>query len=213
VLIGLSGGKDSLALVEFIGEWRRIVPFEAMAVHVSMSHVPYQVEISYLESFCETHGVDFVHREVAFVPDENSKRNVCFMCSWTRRKILFEVAREFSMSKLALGHNLDDVLETLLMNMTFQGSISAIPPALKMDKFDLTLIRPLCQVEESVLAEYARLKGMVPKQKKCPYEKDSRRNSMKEVLSCLKDMNPKAYQTMWGAMSNVMPDYLPPERQ
>jgi len=116
------------------------------------------------------------------------------------------------MNKLALGHHLDDVLETLLMNMLFQGSISAIPPALKMDKFDLTLIRPLCRVEESLLAEYAALQGLVVKQKQCPYETDSHRASVKDVLARCRQLNPKAAQSLWGAMGNVMPDYLPPAR-
>ena len=108
-----------------------------------------------------------------------------------------------------MGHHQDDILETLLMNMTFQGAISTMPPRLVMRKFDMTIIRPLCLVHEAELTELARARGYRKQVKNCPYEHDSHRADMKVVLRTLEQMNPEARYSLWSSMANIQEDLLP----
>ena len=107
---------------------------------------------------------------------------------------------------------MDDILETLLMNMTFQGAFSTMPPKLVMRKFDMTIIRPMCLVHETDLLQMAAYRGYKKQIKNCPYEKDSNRSSIKEVFHTLEKLNPEARYSLWGSMSNIQSDLLPEEK-
>ena len=157
ILIGLSGGKDSLALVELLGRRARIYKprFSVVAVHVVMKNIPYQSDTEYLKAHCETYGVPFVQYETAFDPATDTRKSPCFLCSWNR---------------------MDDILETLLMNITYQGAFSTMPPRLMMKKFDMTIIRPMCLVHEADLVELAALRHYQKQVKNCPYESQSSRS-------------------------------------
>ena len=145
ILIGLSGGKDSLALLELLAKRSRILKprFSVVAVHVSMTNIPYQTDLAYLRNYAESLGVPFIHYETSFDPTTDTRKSPCFLCSWNRRKALFTVAKQEGCNKIALGHHMDDILETLLMNITFQGAFSTMPPKLVMRKFDMTIIRQI----------------------------------------------------------------------
>lgn len=211
ILVGLSGGKDSMALLELLAMRSRIFKprFTVMAVHVEMSNIEYKSDTTYLREFAESLGVEFVTYTTSFDPTTDTRKSPCFLCSWNRRKALFTVAKEYGCNKIALGHHNDDILETLLMNMTFQGAISTMPPRLVMRKFDMTIIRPMCLIHESDLVEMARIRGYRKQIKNCPYEKDSHRSDMKEVLRRLQEMNPEARYSLWNSMSNIQEDMLP----
>ena len=118
IMIGLSGGKDSLALVEFLARKRRAKKpnFSLVAVHISMDNIPYQAEIEYLREYCQSFEVEFLHDTTSFDPSTDKRKTPCFLCSWTRRKRMFALAKELNCNKIALGHHLDDMLHTLLMN-------------------------------------------------------------------------------------------------
>ena len=126
-----------------------------------------------------------------------------------RRKALFTVAKEHDCNKIALGHHMDDILETLLMNITYQGAFSTMPPRLVMNKFDMTIIRPMCLVHESDLIELAALHHYLKQVKNCPYESQSSRSDMKGILRQLEAMNPEARYSLWGSMANIQEDLLP----
>ena len=211
ILVGLSGGKDSMALLELLAMRSRIFKprFTVMAVHVEMSNIEYKSDTTYLREFAESLGVEFLTYTTSFDPTTDTRKSPCFLCSWNRRKVLFTVAKEYGCNKIALGHHNDDILETLLMNMTFQGAISTMPPRLVMRKFDMTIIRPMCLIHESDLVEMARIRGYRKQIKNCPYEKDSHRSDMKEVLHRLQEMNPEARYSLWSSMSNIQEDMLP----
>lgn len=211
VLIGLSGGKDSLALLELLARRSRILKprFTVVTAHVSMANIPYQSDLDYLRRFAEELGVPFVHYETSFDPSTDTRKSPCFLCSWNRRKALFTVAKEQGCNKIALGHHMDDILETLLMNITFQGAFSSMPPRLVMRKFEMTIIRPLCLVHEADLVEMARIRGYHKQIKNCPYESQSNRSDMKEVLRGLEKLNPEARYSLWGSMTNIQKELLP----
>ena len=211
ILVGLSGGKDSLALLELLAKRSRILKpkFSVVAVHVSMSNIPYQADLEYLRAYAEGLGVPFIHYETSFDPSTDTRKSPCFLCSWNRRKALFTVAKEQGCNKIALGHHMDDILETLLMNITFQGAFGTMPPRLVMNKFDMTIIRPMCLVHESDLEELALVRGFRKQIKNCPYETQSNRTDMKGVLKQLEALNPEARYSLWGSMTNVQEELLP----
>lgn len=211
ILVGLSGGKDSMALLELLALRSRIHKprFSLMAVHVGMTNIAYRADLDYLKAYSEGLGVPFIHHETSFDPSTDTRKSPCFLCSWNRRKALFTVAKEYGCNKIALGHHMDDILQTLLMNITFQGAFSSMPPKLVMHKFDMTLIRPLCLVHEADLEELAALRGYRKQVKNCPYETASNRAQMKDVLRRLEELNPEARYSLWGSMTNVQEELLP----
>lgn len=214
ILVGLSGGKDSLALLELLALRSRIYKpkFSVVAAHVIMKNISYESDMNYLRSYAESLGVPFICYETSFDPSTDTRKSPCFLCSWNRRKALFTVAKEQGCNKIALGHHMDDILETLLMNMTFQGAFSTMPPKLVMQKFDMTIIRPMCLVHEADLLQMAAYRGYKKQIKNCPYEKDSNRSSIKEVFHTLEKLNPEARYSLWGSMSNIQSDLLPEEK-
>ena len=211
ILVGLSGGKDSLALLELLAKRSRILKpkFSVVAVHVSMTNIPYQADLDYLRNYAEELSVPFIHYETSFDPSTDTRKSPCFLCSWNRRKALFTVAKEQGCNKIALGHHMDDILETLLMNITFQGAFSTMPPKLVMKKFDMTIIRPMCMVHEADLEEMAVVRNFRKQIKNCPYETQSNRTDMKGVLKQLETLNPEARYSLWGSMTNVQEELLP----
>lgn len=211
ILIGLSGGKDSLALVELLGRRAQIhkPSIRVAAAHIVMDNIPYQSDIDYLHRFAEERGVQFECRHTGFDASTDSRKSPCFLCSWNRRKELFTVAKELGCNKIALGHHMDDILQTMLMNITFQGAFSTMPPKLVMKKFDMTIIRPLCLVREADLKELADLHQYRQQLKNCPYEHESHRAQMKGILRQLEEMNPEARYSLWSSMGNVQQDLLP----
>lgn len=211
ILVGLSGGKDSLALLELLSKRSRILKprFSVVAAHVSMTNIPYQSDLDYLSGYAESLGIPFIYHKTSFDPVTDKRKSPCFLCSWNRRKALFAIAKEHGCNKIALGHHMDDILETLLMNLTFQGAFGTMPPKLVMKKFDMTLIRPMCLVHETDLMEWASVKKYKKQLKNCPYETQSGRSDMKEILKKLEVLNPEARYSLWGSMSNIQEELLP----
>ena len=211
ILIGLSGGKDSLALLELLARRSRILKprFSVVAVHVGMTNILYKSDLEYLKEYAESFGIPFIHYETSFDPSTDTRKSPCFLCSWNRRKALFTVAKEQWCNKIALGHHMDDILETLLMNITFQGAFSSMPPKLMMKKFDMTIIRPMCLVHEADLKLMAEIRNFRKQVKNCPYESQSNRSDMKQVLKSLEALNPEARYSLWGSMTNVQEELLP----
>lgn len=214
ILIGLSGGKDSLALVELLGERMKIfVPrFKLTAVHISVENISYQSDLDYLKSHTEKYNIPFVHHVTSFEAGDEPSKSMCFLCSWHRRKALFKVAEQLKCNKIALGHHLDDMVETLLMNLVYQGSFATMPPKLKMDKFDMTIIRPLALISEKEMKEIERIRDFHKQIKNCPYEKDSSRSDAKNLITELEKWNPQVRQSIWAAMENMKPNYLPQKK-
>ena len=213
ILVALSGGKDSLVMLKLLAERSRVIKprIEVEAAHVSMINIPYKSNIKFLQDFCDALQVPFHHLESSFNSETDKRKSPCFLCSWNRRKALFEHAQARGCNKIALGHNMDDFIETMLMNITFQGAFSAMAPSMKMEKFPITIIRPLCLANESDIAVYAQIKEYPKQIKNCPHEDQSNRKQMKDLLATLETLNPEARYNMWGAMSNIQAGLLPPK--
>ena len=215
ILVGLSGGKDSLLLLELLAKRAKIdhPRFRVEALHVRMENIHYEADTSYQQAFCDNLGVPLHVRTTRFeVLDESSMINVqssikrrqkqpCFLCSWMRRKEMFNLAQELGCNKIALGHHQDDLIHTALMNLTFQGRFDTMPASLKMRKMPLTIIRPLCMIEESDIRAYAEMRGYQKQKKRCPYESDSHRTDIKRLYDNMELINPEARYSIWRALN------------
>lgn len=202
VLVALSGGKDSLCLLELLAQRMRIdrPKFTVEAVHVRMENVKYESDASYLHRFAEQWGVPLHIVTTRFDDTIATRKPACFLCSWHRRKEIFRLAQELGCNKIALGHHQDDIIHTAMMNLFFQGHFSSMPPKLKMDKMPLTLIRPLCMETEADIAKYAELRHYEKQLKLCPYEKASNRETMKTLFADIERLNPEARFSVWNAL-------------
>lgn len=202
VLVALSGGKDSLCLMEFLARRARIfMPrFSVEAVHIRMENVDYQSDTAWMEAFCNDMGVKLHVLSASFEPDRNLRRTPCFLCSWTRRKFLFRFALENGFNKIALGHHMDDLLHTLLMNELFAGRFDTMPLRLRLTKMPLTIIRPLGSTRERAIAEYAVQSGYRPQQKRCPYEHEGKRHHVRALFELFEKENPDVRASLWHAL-------------
>lgn len=210
ILVGLSGGKDSLCLLEFLARRSKVhVPhFTVHALHVRMENIQYETDTTYLQNFCDNLGVPLHIITTSFksqLPTLNSsqkRKPACFLCSWQRRKQLFNLAQELGCNKIALGHHQDDIIHTALMNLTFQGQFSTMPAYLEMEKMPLAIIRPLCLCEETDIKAYAEQQGYEKQIKQCPYEHDTQRTVVQSLFQQMQQMNKEARYSIWNALEN-----------
>ncbi len=212
VLVGLSGGKDSLVLLKALAQLKKKVRFKfrLSAIYIELSSVPYQSDMEYLTNFCNALEVPFLYKKVEVdIRSNDNAKSPCFACSWNRRKSLFEIASNNSFNKLALGHHLDDAIETLLMNMMYQAEISALPPKLDMFDGELTIIRPMIESKESLIVNYSKSLNIKPMSKTCPFEKQSKRQFVKDLLSQVESHYDRAKNNIFISMSNINRKYLP----
>jgi tRNA(Ile)-lysidine synthase TilS/MesJ len=212
ILIGLSGGKDSLQLTRLMAQRSKIFKprIEVEAVHVVMDNVPYSTDIAYLEQFCNEYGIKFNVVHTHFEEGAgNKEKSVCFLCSWHRRKAIFEYACANAFNKVALGHHQDDILTTLLMNMTFEGAFSTMPPIIRMEHYPISIIRPMCLVHEADIKTVAKELNFMEQTSKCPFENESKRKTMEDMFHTLEEINPEARYSLWNSMENIRTDNLP----
>lgn len=203
VLIALSGGKDSLLLARLLAERSRLYRprFEIEAAHVIMDNIPYETDRSYLEEYCAELGVHLNILHTSFDESIDRRKTKCFLCSWNRRKTLFSYAAERGFNKVALGHHQDDIITTWLMNATFEGQADTMRPCVPMRHYPISIIRPLCLVQEDWIREVATAEGFAKQKTPCPYETVTRRTDMNRIFHELMDINPEARYSLWRAIS------------
>lgn len=207
ILVGLSGGKDSLCLLELLAKRSRVhrPQFSVEAAHIRMENIHYETDASYLQSFCDKLGVPLhvITTRLSPPTTQVKKKPMCFLCSWQRRKQLFNLAQELGCNKIALGHHQDDIIHTALMNLTFEGQFSTMPALLRMKKMPLTIIRPLCLCQEADIRQYAEQQGYEKQLKLCPYEKDTNRTTAEALFLQMEQMNKEARYSLWHALESA----------
>ena len=210
ILIGASGGKDSTALIEYFANRakRPECGFEYKALFIKSDFAP---------EFPE--GIMAKFREWN-VPFESINVNVlervkpgqkmsCWWCSTQRRSELLSYALDNDYNKIALGHHMDDILETLLMNMLNKGELAAMPPRLKYDKFPISVRRPLCYVSEEHLIEHSKEEGYAGFTCTCNYQDNSDRKEARRKLEELTEGSQSKKERLFASLRNIQPLYLP----
>jgi tRNA 2-thiocytidine biosynthesis protein TtcA len=212
ILVGLSGGKDSFILKWILSERLKRIPinYELYSVHVDLG---FDGGFSKsLAEYCRQIGfevrVELTDYGVLAHSSEN-RENPCFLCSRLRRKRLFEVADELGCNKIALGHNKDDIIETLFMNIFYAGEISSMLPSQPFFQGKFSVIRPLAFVDEDIIGRFAREKAYPVFENPCPTTKTSKRHEIKKMLKELYRKNKKVKGNIFRAMHHVKIDYLP----
>ena len=212
VAVGLSGGKDSFLLLEILARLRSKMPekFDLMAMHVHIPEIGYAGDEKKLSRFCEELEVPFHLLELSVdLRSGKGEKKPCFVCSWARRKKLFEATRQMKCNKLALGHHSDDALETMLMNMIWHGSISSMPYKLTMFNGRLQLIRPMLDLQEQQIIEYSTIRSYPELRKNCPFADDTKRKVASDILKRMEKLNKNARINLFRSMNNICKEYLP----
>jgi len=210
ILVALSGGKDSMVMLDILS-WRLKhlpIKYKITAVHVELNGLPYKVDKKRLTEFCELRNIKLIYK-TEDVDITKSKKTPCFICSHTRRKILFTLAYELKCNKLAFGHHKDDAVETLLMNMMFYSNISSIPAKVSMFNGKFELIRPLINIRNADTLRYSEILDYSKMEKNCSYENLTKRNSISELLKNIEQINSQGVNNIFKSMTNISNDYLP----
>lgn len=203
VLLALSGGKDSWVMACLMAARARVLkPHITVEVaHVVAGHVPYESNLPYMQTFCQELGLPFhvLHTDGLRPGSPMEGKTPCVACALGRRQTLFRFATDHGFTKVALGHHRDDILATLLMNLTFEGSFQTMAPRLRLTRYPLSVIRPLCLASESELTAFAQRHAYHPQFRRCPYEDATRRTTMQRLLLQLEQINPEARYSLWKA--------------
>lgn len=214
IAVGMSGGKDSYTLREVLEDLRRKAPvnFELIPVNIDSGFPGYRKEV--IVEFLRKEGFS-CHSETtnAYEIIEQKLRagsSYCAFCARLRRGSLYTLADRLNCNKIALGHHLDDLIETLLLNQFYGGTLGSMSPKLQADNGRHTVIRPLVYVEESLIAEYSRLRGHDIIHCSCPVEgtTDQNRQKMKQLVKNLEGDIPELRRSLLGALGNVQPHRL-----
>ncbi len=217
VMVCISGGKDSWALLHLLRAYRKLVPFafELIAVNLDQGHPGFAVES--LRDHLEAEGFAYhlIKRDTYSVVTEQipEGKAYCSLCSRLRRGILYRTAIELGATKIALGHHRDDLLETLLLNQFFAGQLKSMAPKLRSDDRRNTIIRPLCLCGEHTIIEYAELKQfpIIPCDL-CGSQDNLKRVHMRKLLADLERQFPGLRKNLLAALGNVKPSHLLDDR-
>lgn len=213
VMVCLSGGKDSYAMLDVLLKLRERAPinFDLVAVNLDQKQPGFPEDI--LPNYLRQLDIPFHIEEqdtysiVKRVIPEG--KTTCGLCSRLRRGILYRVADELGATKIALGHHRDDILETLLLNMFYGGKLKGMPPKLRSDDGRHVVIRPLAYVQEKYLERYAVVQGfpIIPCNL-CGSQENLQRNAMKQLLRDWEKKFPGRVENIFRAMSSVAPSHL-----
>lgn len=213
ILCGLSGGKDSYAMISLLRQVLRKVPFtfELVAVNLDQGHPGFEQHV--IRDWCEREGFEhrMLHRDTYSVVLEKipEGRTYCSLCSRLRRGILYDAAVELGCNKIALGHHKDDAIETLLLNLMYSGQLKAMPPKLFSDDGRNIVIRPLAYCDEADLARYAAEKAFpVLPCDLCGSQENLHRQQVKRMVADWTAKNPNVRTSLFAAMGNVRATHL-----
>ncbi|MBV6627968.1 MAG: tRNA 2-thiocytidine(32) synthetase TtcA [Rivularia sp. (in: Bacteria)] len=213
IMVCLSGGKDSYTMLDILLTLQRKAPidFDILAVNLDQKQpgFPEHVLPEYLKSLGVPYRIvqeDTYTTVTRIIPEG---KTMCSLCSRLRRGILYRVAKEENATKVALGHHRDDIVETLFLNMFYARSLKAMPPKLKSDDGENTVIRPLAYCSEEEIQSYARIKKfpIIPCNL-CGSQENLQRVQIKQMLQSWEKQNPGRIDSLFGSLQNVVPSHL-----
>lgn len=192
ITVGVSGGKDSLALLVGLANLRRFYPksFKLSAVTLDMG---FGMDFSPVEKLCDELGVEYVLKktdiaEILF--DIRKETNPCSLCAKMRRGALHDAALELGSHKVALGHHNDDALDTFMLSLVYEGRVNCFSPVTYLDRKDITLIRPMIYAPENFVIGFAKKYELPIVKNRCPEDKRTKREYAKNLIKQLEKENP-----------------------
>lgn len=217
ILVGISGGKDSMTLLKLLSERKKWAPVQygLIAIHVESDYSCDEKSVKKsLKKFCKDNKIEYIVETIRIVNPEqgqgidNKKDVSCFWCSWNRRKALFLAADRLKCNKVALGHHKDDIIETLLLNLFYQGEFSGMNPRQELFGGKIVIIRPLCYVEEKYTRKFSREMKLPPISCRCPNADMSKRRMVKRLIAGLEEDCPYIKTNLFRSMGRISKEYL-----
>ena len=213
--VGVSGGKDSLALLVFLAELRKYNhnPFTIEAITIDMG---LGMDYSGIETLCKELDVPYtiVKTEIApIIFDHRKEKNPCSMCAKMRRGALNQALLDKGFNKLALGHHYDDAVETFVMSLIYEGRISCFQPVTDLDRTGIIQIRPMLYVHEKSIDAMAARNNLPVIENRCPVDKETKREEIKQLIYNLSATYPDLKERIFGAMQRLpLPEWGPKGR-
>ena len=213
--VGVSGGKDSLALLVFLAELRKFhsASFELEAITVDMG---LGMDYSGIEALCQKLDVPFTLVKTEIGPvifDYRKEKNPCSMCSKMRRGALNQALLDKGLNKLALGHHYDDAVETFMMSLIYEGRISCFQPVTNLDRTGIIQIRPMLYIREQTIDNFAGRMNLPVLENRCPVDKQTKREEIKKLIYDLSATYPDLKDRVFGAMQRFpLPEWEPKGR-
>ena len=203
IAVGISGGKDSLALLSTLAAMRRFYPktFDVVGITIDMGFPG--SDFSPVSEFCEKIGVEYkiIKTDIAkIIFDIRKESNPCSLCARMRRGSLHQAATDAGCFKVALGHHYDDAIETFMMNLFFEGRLGCFSPVTYLSNRQIKLIRPMIYAQEKDVAYFARRQELPVVKSLCPEDHATEREKMKQFLAGLEKENKGLKHRIFGAM-------------
>jgi len=211
IAVAISGGYDSLTLLWFLVKRLPRIPihYKLLCIYVDPGFDGGFSTL--LQQYVQSMDLDIriVYTDIGHIAhDIENRENPCFICSRLRRKHIFDIAEQFACNKVALGHNKDDLIETLMINMYYAGEISCMKPMQPIFNGKLTLIRPLAYTDSELIRQFVKKFQLPHFINSCPSARNSRRSDIREMLTAFYRKNEKIKGNLFRAMHNVRSDYL-----
>lgn len=213
--VGVSGGKDSVALLVFLAELRKYhaQPFELEAITIDMG---LGMDYSGIEELCRKLDVPYTIVKTEIGPiifDYRKEKNPCSMCAKMRRGALNQALLDRGMNKLALGHHYDDAVETFMMSLLYEGRISCFQPVTDLDRTGITQIRPMLYIHEQSIDNFAIKENLPVIENRCPVDKETKRTEIKNLIYKMSGEYPDMKDKIFGAMQRLpLPEWEPKGR-
>ena len=203
IAVGVSAGKDSLTLLCAMSDLRRFYPkkFELCAITVDMGFEG--MDLSPVKSFCEALGIEYhaVPTQISkIIFDVRKEKNPCSLCAKMRRGALYGYAKEIGCNKVALGHHFDDVVETFMLNLFYEGRLGCFQPVTYLSNTEITLIRPMIYMPEKDVRYFASKTELPVVKSPCPADGNTEREEMKKLLATLERDNKGLRYRIFGAI-------------
>ena len=203
IAVGVSGGKDSVTLLKLLAEYKRFSPekFDLIAITVDLNFTDQQTDYTPIEELCKSLNVPYFIEKTEIgkiVFDVRKESNPCALCSKMRKGALNNLAKEKGCNKVALGHHRDDLIDTLMLSLLYEGRLSTFAPKSYLDKIDLTLIRPMIMIKEMDVISYSKTLPVV--KSCCPANKMTKREYVKDVISNVSKDIPNVRDMMFTAL-------------
>jgi tRNA 2-thiocytidine biosynthesis protein TtcA len=212
VLVGVSGGLDSLVLLDLMRTSMVFLPsFSVLAVNIDLGFEEDYETYNTLETYLKINGYEYVIEKTdigIFSHSDKNRKNPCFLCSRLRKKRIVEIAEDHGCNKIAFAHHRDDIIETLLLNMFYAREISTMVPNQPIFRGKFHIIRPLAYIREELVKRYARERSFPIMENKCPTSETSKRAYIKKLLDKLEKDNKDIRENIFKSMTHVKTDYL-----